>query len=88
MISVIDDQWPVVKDVGATEKSYNFLIKELPNIEEERKALMGMIDSFQALQKYRYEEFLCRTTYQDPRMMPFSHHHSMQVALKNQGPKL
>lgn len=32
--------------VGVTWKNYNLMNKELPNIEEERKELMGMIDSF------------------------------------------
>lgn len=38
--------------VGITWKIYNLLIKEFPYIEEEKKALMGMIDSFQGLQKW------------------------------------
>lgn len=38
--------------VGVTWKNYNLLIKELPNIEDKKKAKVKMIDSFQGLKKW------------------------------------
>lgn len=40
------------QNVGVTWKNYNLLVKKLPNIDDEKKALIKMIDSFQGLKKW------------------------------------